>query len=338
MATIKPSSDGRSWVLDWTALNGTRKRRRVGKIGTMSAREANLLLKAKEVELATGQPMRALRSTAAVSFKAFAKRYLEWHGPAYPASAGYVKNNVNNRLALYFGAMSLHDIDVEHVEGYLAERASSKSKAATVLKELNTLKAMIKKAIEWKLITHDAVRKVKSPELLDSKPKHFYTSEQLKQIYDVGSPYSAVWKFMANTGIRRAEALALKKENTLHGTVNILSSGVSRTKSKKWRAVPIGPGARAALEQLKADDDGYLLPRITGHSLSRWFKQDRDAAKIKVGTLHSLRHSFITLGLQRGVQLRTMQVMAGHSSIATTEGYAHVSPEFLGQAAHRLDL
>lgn len=338
MATIQPSRDGRAWVLSWSE-RGKQVRRRVGRIGIMSEREAKLIKKAKELELATGQRIVGARSSSATTFGQLSKRYLDWHGTKYPASAYNAKHYIDDYLLPFIGKTTvLDDVDSTLIERYLAERQSSLSKPATIIKELNQLKAMVKKAIEWRLLTHDAVRKVANPENLESAPKHFYTPPELQKLYAVKSRYTPVWQLMVNTGLRRAEALALKSTSVANGTVNIVSTTERRTKSKKWRAVPIGAGAKKALEVLKPDVDGYLVPRVTGHSLSRAFIRDRDRAKLTSGSVHSLRHSFITHLIQKGVPLRTVQLLAGHSSIAVTEGYAHVSPEFMERATHDLDI
>lgn len=340
MANIQRSRDGKSWVLDWTDPDGARRRPIVGKCSTMSEREAKLILKAKELELATGQRLISTSSSRAHTFAALAPRYLAWRADKYPASQPRIERNLRHKLLPYFGRLVLEAITQEAVDKYLAERAATGLRAATIIKELDTLKAMFKKALEWRLIAHDVVQYVAKPEILDSKPPHYYTVAQLQQLYAVNSAHTEVWRLIANTGMRRAEALNLKFDDTQGGVVNILSTGVRRTKSAKWRPVPIGPGAETALTVLKelAREAGsdYVVPVRSRH-ISYAFKCDAIKAGLP-GSIHSLRHTFITHLILRGKPLRVVQKLAGHSSIAVTERYAHVSPDFLQRATLDLDI
>ncbi len=122
----------------------------------------------------------------------------------------------------------------------------------------------------------------------------------------------------------------LRKEWDLGDWLRILSEGSARTKSGKWREVPISAGTRKALDRL-GETNGYVLPRMTPRSLTREFA--RCLARIPLnGTLHCLRHTFCSHLVMQGVPLRTVQILAGHSSFAVTERYAHLAPDYLTNA------
>lgn len=74
---------------------------------------------------------------------------------------------------------------------------------------------------------------------------------------------------------------------------------------------------------------GLALGRLVNcahvDTLSDWFREDADAAKVG-GTLHWLRHTFCTALVQSGVSLYDVKMLAGHSSIVVTERYAHHAP------------
>jgi integrase/recombinase XerD len=52
---------------------------------------------------------------------------------------------------------------------------------------------------------------------------------------------------------------------------------------------------------------------------------------------HILRHTFATMAIRRGVDLKTLQVLLGHENIATTQRYLHPTVDDLGAAVDKLD-
>lgn len=142
---------------------------------------------------------------------------------------------------------------------------------------------------------------------------------------------------MANTGLRRYEALMLRKEWELLGQrLRILSTEGARTKSARWREVPISPGAREALDRLASDRE-LILPQVAPPSLSRAFVTCARRADLD-GSLHCLRHTFCSHLVMQGVPLRTVQVLAGHSSIKVTEQYAYLAPDHMAGVMDGLHL
>lgn len=99
-------------------------------------------------------------------------------------------------------------------------------------------------------------------------------------------------------------------------------SGEGRTKSGKWREVPLNRYAKWALRHLPD-------PLVTVHkdTVSDWFA--KDAAKAQIGGhLHRLRHTLCAHMVISSVPLRRVQLLAGHANYATTEKYyAHLTPD-----------
>jgi len=141
---------------------------------------------------------------------------------------------------------------------------------------------------------------------------------------------------LANTGIRRAEAMNLKWSNVNEDRIHILSTSAQRTKSAKWRDIPLSPGATEALKIIIRDTE-FVFPRIAGSSLSRAFKTSVVNASLG-GSLHDLRHTFISHLVMNGIDLRTVQILAGHASFKTTLEYAHLSPKHLRDSVSNLAL
>ena len=181
------------------------------------------------------------------------------------------------------------------------------------------------------------------------KPKHLPNclSEEevdaLLEAPDMESPSGirdrAMLETMYASGLRVSELLNLKK-----GQVN-LSKGIITVfgKGAKERKVPIADYAIDYIKlymnevRNKSEHKGseYLFLNRSGEPLSRiyFFKQVRKYAELAGIEMtispHTLRHSFATHLLNHGAQLRMVQGMLGHTNIATTQIYTHVSSEKL---------
>jgi integrase len=307
-------------TLAWTDPD-TGKRRRVslGKVGTIPRKDLDDILRIKEYELSTGARLLNVHRRPAPRFEDFVKDYLLWHQGEYPDSNYRVAQIIDDHLVPHFGVTPLNLITVQQTEDFKTKRRF-RVRASTVTKELRVFMAVINRAVALKIITENPVSIVQAPKLLDSKPHRWYTAAELTKLYDASS-YGWIWRLMANTGMRRGEALILRWLWITRKTIRILSTGEERTKDGEWRQVPRTDGASRALAARKRTTP-YVLPRVRKESLSRAFLRDARAVGLD-GSLHTLRHTFICHMLLRGVPVRTVQLYAGHSSIVTTEKYAY---------------
>lgn len=122
------------------------------------------------------------------------------------------------------------------------------------------------------------------------------------------------------------KVIALEKSSVVAGRLLAESdpdeTGAGRTKSGKWREVPLNRYAKYALRHLPD-------PVVAVHkdTVSDWFARDAASAGIG-GHLHRLRHTFCAHLAITGVPLRRIQQLAGHADYATTKKYyAHLTPE-----------
>jgi len=309
---------------------GKKKSKPLGKI---TKREAEVERTRKEAEI-HGLAVPAV-SPLVPTFGEFLRGYLSWHEQEYPDSHWRIKLACEKHLAPRFGHLALNGITAERVEQFKVSRRKEVA-VETVNKELRTLHAVVNRAVALGVITANPFRVVGQIKVVESEPHNFYTHDQLRLLYGVDPEHAPVWKLMVNTGMRRGEAMALKWCNVLSDRVRIVSTSQARTKSGKWRDVPLSPGASEALAQLCRSGE-YVLPRMTGESLSRAFAKAAKRAGL-CGSLHDLRHTFCSQLVMQGVALRTVQVLAGHSSFKTTEGYAHLAPGHLQESVKGLRL
>lgn len=324
MATLYKRGD--SYYLNWR-LQGKLKRKSLGKINKS---DAETILHAKEVEMRTG--VNIITANHFHMFEAVAKQYLNWHKFEYPDSHTRIAQITEQHLIPYFD-LKQAELNPLDVENYKTSRRSIVA-TETINKELRTIKAILNKAVEWNLIQKNTIKSVKPIKNIDSAPAKYFTAIELNEIYEC--EYGAVWRLLANTGMRRNEAMNLKWADVHFDKIRILSTSKDRTKSGKWREVPLSEGALDALIDL-ANDSEFVLPRMTGTSLSRILRKKLVKLKIE-GNLHSLRHSFCSHLVMKGIPLQTVQVLAGHANSTTTQKYAHLAPDYLQASVAVLEI
>lgn len=332
---------GTSWYINW--VEGTRQVRQC--LGRVTEAEAEAARLAREQALGNA-------ALAGPQFLAYASHYGTWHSQEYPDSYYRVEQIIRQHLVPYFKRAPLMTLTAALVDDYKRQRLGPDgAAAATVIKELRTLQALMNHAVQAGVIDKNPIRYAKAPRNLNSRPPRWYTKAELARIYtveleipkettaedqDLHRDYRWAWQLLANSGLRRAEALQLRWADVGQDELRIISTPAARTKSGKWRAIPITHGAEEALAALKRRRD-YVLPQIAPASLSRSFARTLERADLD-GGIHCLRHTFCSHLVQAGVPLRTVQVLAGHSSIRVTENYAHLSPSSLRDSIALLSL
>ena len=317
MATL---TDRRGYhILNWTDPETSRRRRKsLGKVGTIPKRDLDDILRIKEYELSTGARILNIHRRPAPRFEAFARDYLIWHRAEYPDSHYRVEQIAFDHLIPHFGQTPLNLISLIQAEGYKAKRRPL-VRSSTLGKEWRVFMAFLNRAVDTKVILENPVSSVSVPQALDSKPHYYYQRDELKRLYRA-SAYGPIWRLFANTGLRRGEGLILRWL-WVTDQIRIQSTGEERTKSGEWRKIPISAGATRALAALQRSSP-HVLPRVAPGSLSRAFARDVRSCRLG-GSLHSLRHTYICHLLLAGVPIRTVQLYAGHAHISTTEKYAY---------------
>ena len=156
----------------------------------------------------------------------------------------------------------------------------------------------------------------------------------------IGIRDRALLELLYATGARVSEAVGLDVDDLAHGDVLRL-----RGKGSKERIVPIGSYARAAVDAYltrvrpalaaKGRASARLFLGARGAPLSRqsaWLVIRAAAENAQITaeiSPHTLRHSFATHLLQGGAEVRVVQELLGHASVATTQIYTHVSVDTL---------
>jgi integrase/recombinase XerD len=239
----------------------------------------------------------------------------------------------------------------EDIRAHLASLYRRGLAARSVARHLVSLRGLYRFLLKEGKVGCDPTAEIDAPKTGQTLPKYLTMAEvdSLLQRPDPASPAGlrdqAMLELLYATGMRISELLNLRWEDF---EVNL---GVVRCRGKgsKERLIPVGKSALRALEAYvqrgraplaKERSSPFLFLNQRGGRLSRvgfWKilgRYGRAAGIVTTLTPHVIRHSFATHLLERGADLRSIQLMLGHSDISTTQIYTHVLKERLKQVYH----
>ena len=248
--------------------------------------------------------------------------------------------------------LSLEAINRDHVVDFLGDLYRQGLDSRTVARNLVSLRNIFRFALAEDALSADPTLNLESPKVRRSLPVYLRMEDvdRLLNQPDPGTPRGlrdrAILEVLYSTGVRVSELANLKVSDLeMHmGCLRCIGKG------DKERLVPVGRKALAAVQAYLAKSRGQLLGGRKAGSASPWLFVNRFGnrlSRIAVWRLltaygrragirvrlspHKLRHSFATHLLERGADLRSVQLMLGHADISTTQIYTHVMEERLKQ-------
>lgn len=214
--------------------------------------------------------------------------------------------------------------DIDQVVAKMVSDMRGHYAPATINRTIGTIKAALKIAYRSKAISEDLSARIER--LPENNQRHNYlTIEQVKKLADNCSEQvrAAVWIALL-TGCRRGEILKLEKSDIQGDRLRIIAGN---TKTLRERSVPIVPALRPWLE--------YIPLKINFEGLATGFSRGRVKAGIDVN-FHDLRHSCASLLINMDVPLEVVRDILGHTTVKTTERYAHLKVEKQEEALGKL--
>jgi len=247
--------------------------------------------------------------------------------------------------------LDLAAVTRDHLVDFLASLYRQKLESKTVARHLVTLRNFFRHAQVQELVTDDPTAHLESPKIRRSLPGYLRLEEveKLLELPDhktaLGLRDRAMLEVLYSTGLRVSELTSLRVTDLdmKVGCVRCIGKG------DKERIVPIGRKALGIVERYLRDGRPELIGQGRGGAGAFLFVNRRGGRISRVGvwkilsaygrragfriplTPHMLRHSFATHLLERGADLRSVQLMLGHSDISTTQIYTHVVEERLKQ-------
>ena len=277
-----------------------------------------------------------------MTFREAVTAYLTWvrveRGLAAHTVAAYRRDLQDFERRLEPGAVD--QIVLEDVLRWLALRNADGIGARSQARGLVALRGLFRHLSDEHGLRTDPTALVEMPRIGRPLPKTLALDEvdALLAAPDRGDPVglrdAAMLEVLYATGLRVSELVGLRIDQ-VHleaGFVRVLGKG------RKERIVPLGDVAREAVERYLATArraprraaEALFISRLDRGLTRQGFFKILRAVALKAGidrsvSPHQLRHAFATHLLERGADLRSLQLMLGHADIGTTEIYTHLS-------------
>jgi integrase/recombinase XerD len=247
--------------------------------------------------------------------------------------------------------LALETVSRDDLVDFLAGLYRQKLESRTVARQLVTLRNFFRFAQIQESIARDPTINLESPKIRRSLPGYLRL-EEVERLLDqpdsktiLGQRDRAMLEVLYSTGLRVSELVGLRVSDLDGKTGCVRCIG----KGDKERLVPVGRKALGLVDKYLREARPELLRRGKTGNSPTLFVNRRGAPLSRVGvwkilsaygrraglrralTPHMLRHSFATHLLERGADLRSVQLMLGHADISTTQIYTHVVEERLRQ-------
>lgn len=330
----RPRKDGTIiwyWKFRW------RRKSYQGYIGPVSRTTAKRVERQKKVEIAEGQYRPPTSDVEAPTLDVFSPRFLAWYETdRRPRSALRYEQRLRCHLRPYLGHLRLDRLTTATVDAYRVARRGERAKPSTINGELTTLSLLLRKAVEWGVVA--ATQKPAITWLAKDEKTIRVLSEQEEATLLLAAPprLKPLIIFGLHTGLRKAELLTLTPENIDWDRREVIVVS-TRAKNRRTRRIPLSETAWAVLQEVSAAEMARQQRLFGYRAINSTVAIAVTRAQLPGIGLHTLRHTFATRALERGVNIRTVQRWLGHQSLVQTERYLHPSSHYEREAIKLLD-
>ena len=250
------------------------------------------------------------------------------------------------RFESYLKSKNILTCSTEEIIAFLQELREQGLSAASLARTLSSLKSFYRFLLSEGMLRNDPTLPLYAPKRWQKLP-HVLSCKEVEKLLDIdkqkgpqGLRDDAWLELLYATGMRVTELISLKLCNIHWETSYLTTIG----KGSKERLIPLSLQAMKKLKRylkearpllLKKKDSEFIFLNRRGEPLTRQYiwqlmrRYARSAGITKTISPHTLRHSFASHLLEHGADLRSVQLMLGHSDISTTQIYTHVTREHL---------
>ena len=231
-------------------------------------------------------------------------------------------------------------VDRLHLRRYLASLGTRKLARATIARKAAALRCYFSWLVRQGRLGSDPARSLRAPSGGGRLPRVLSAGE-VGALLDVAAPATAldrrdlaVLELLYAAGLRVSELCGLDRGDIdLRGrTVTVLGKGGKQRRvpdPRRRGSVPCGPGSRTGATTCDGPPEAAFVNRRGDRLGPRDVRRILDRRAASPTHPHALRHTYATHLLDGGADLRVVQELLGHASLATTQIYTHVSKERL---------
>ena len=250
-----------------------------------------------------------------------------WVEPLRAASTAKGYHYALGRLSASFLARELNELTPTECQREINRMAAKTPRQAQIA--LVGLRMALKRAVRLGYISHNPAAETEAP-AAEKREIRYLTPEQLIALLRAAAPlpsYRAI-VCMALMGLRRGEALGLCYGSITGGHAHIVQQRNAQGQLVKLktrasrRVLPVPPDLQRLLGD--GDPDAFVCP-VTCKTLYSDLKTALRAAQLPPITPHGLRHTYASMAIHEGVNMRVLQSLLGHAHFSVTaDTYAHV--------------
>ena len=341
MATLRKR--GNTYYADYR-INGKRFRKVLGS----SKKIAELVLKDIEVKIAKGELGFEKKDQ---DLNQLFEEYLSYsktnHSPATRKRYKAIIDNFKRFLSNYPHLNKISHLNPKIFEDYKTFRSEEKAKNKTINMESRTLRTIFNLAKDWGYTKENPTEGVRMLKITNHITPRFLSEDECKKLLDMCNAWEhPIFYTFLSTGMRKGELLNLEWPDIDFDRRKIrirVKDGWSPKTSE--REIPINDGLLKLLEKLKDDNkkssvvfhDGSGQQIENNRLRKRLISLTKKCGFPDVTKLHTLRHTFASHLVMKGVDLPTVKKLMGHADIQTTMIYSHLADEHVDKAVEKLD-
>ena len=243
------------------------------------------------------------------------------------------EQRINSHVLPRWGSTALSDIKRADVKRWMTELKKNHA-PNTVNRIVGILNTSLKEAVDQELISLNPAQGVRLS-VGEATHERFLTKTELDKVCAHLTPeWARLARFLAYTGLRWGEAVGLQAKRIDRERGMILVAEVWDDKAQTMKPYPKGKRRRSVpvpewvIDGLKDADP--VLPSPRGkrpqiRNFRRALDDAADAAKVERFRVHDLRHTYSSWLVQAGVPLEEVRKLLGHTSVQTTQRYAHLA-------------
>ncbi len=279
-----------------------------------------------------------------LTLKEFRWKFLKYSEIHHTLKTTLTYRTTFNFLLNYCGDKNINQITNIELEEFIQQRINKVSLHAG-RKDLINIKACFNWAVKMNLLRINPAANLKRIKKPEKQPLFFSTEDFQKLLEVIENPdIKAIVILAVNTGMRQMEMITLQwNQINLEARYIVLDNQNHTTKSKKVRTIPLNNSCISILKNISKTINSenvfnYNGSQIKQDYLVKNFKRYVIKAQLNLKlNFHSLRHTFASWLVQKGVSIYQVSKLLGHADIKTTEIYSHLRTEDLSDVVKLLE-